>query len=159
MLPPFARARRFLEHVDTLTPSAWGEVLDRVGAVTDACDEAQRHLVSMFVTTERRIARDAISLEARRVCLHAVETGRVPGSRAADITHGVTSATLALILRDLLPPDLFDRAYQPFTLVGNRGRAVRTDERWIPSPRAHGNAAASLDTECRGAGRAALAAS
>lgn len=114
-LPPFARARRFLEHLHAMRAEEWDGVIARATPCKPAWQDAARHADAMFVTGARKAARDALRAEASRVMAHvqcrvAIDPARVPEPGAF-----VTAAALALVLRDLLPPELFETLYAPFT--------------------------------------------
>ena len=115
MLPPFARARRFLEHVATLDELGWDSLLQRIASSAELDESRARHLQSMFVTSARQAARDALMREAVRVCEHAVKLERVDAFRTTSLSTRVACAALALSLRDLLPPELFELIYGPFS--------------------------------------------
>ncbi|MES2523540.1 MAG: hypothetical protein V4617_12625 [Gemmatimonadota bacterium] len=114
VLPPFARARRFLEHVAGLDGDQWARLAEQASAVTEVWWEAERHVRIMFVTPSRRAARDAVMNEARRVVDSA--RARTPLDANCPETLGsyIAAAALALVLRDLLPPELFERLYGAF---------------------------------------------
>lgn len=114
-LPPFARARRFLEHVAAQDEVQWDALRERVGELPELDESRERHLHSMFVTPARQSARDALVCEAERVCRYAARFGRVEMFHAASLSRRVACAALALVLRDLLPPELFELAYGPFS--------------------------------------------
>lgn len=128
-LPPFARARRFLEHLHTLSGAEWDGVIARATPRTSAWQDAAGHAQAMFVTGARKAARDALAAEARRVISHvqsrldsrvAFDPAFVPDPGAF-----VTAAALALVLRDLLPPELFEALYAPFTEPWRPGTSSR----------------------------------
>lgn len=86
-----------------------------IGHTADVHHDARRRLLSMFVTPARQVARDAIIREADRICAQLVRIGRVPEECAVLLAQSLISAALALVLRDLLPPELFELVYAPYT--------------------------------------------
>ena len=114
MLPPFARARRFLEHLATLSRGDWTRIIAQGASRVAERHEAARHLRVMFVTPERRIAREAIVHGARDVVAVAKARGLLPTAIAEDATSLASDAAVALIVRDLLPPEHFHALYWPF---------------------------------------------
>ncbi len=113
VLPPFARARRFLEHVASLDRDEWARLGTGAANLTEAWWEAERHVRIMFVTPARRVARDAIIAEAHRVVHTAVTLERTSADCTA-MSAFIAAAALSLVLRDLLPPELFERLYGAF---------------------------------------------
>jgi hypothetical protein len=113
-LPPFARARRFLEYVASLGEEAVGQLLEDFDGRRDSTVDADRHVQRMFVTSARQQGRDAVVRQAEHVCDELVRSGRVAVHGAEPLRRHVATAALALVLRDLLPPELFDNVYGPF---------------------------------------------
>lgn len=114
VLPPFARARRFLEHVAVLDAEEWTRLARAASTLTEVWWDAERHVRIMFVTSPRRAARDAIISEAERV-VGAARARAFTDHDCPDTMHAfIAAAALSLVLRDLLPPELFERLYGAF---------------------------------------------
>lgn len=88
--------------------------MDRIGVPTETHAEEERRLRSMFVTPARQLARDAIVHEAARLCSHLAHVERIPACSSELLAQSLSAATLAIVLRDLLPPELFERVYMPY---------------------------------------------
>jgi hypothetical protein len=120
-LPPFALARRFLEHVATLTARDWADVVRRA-ATADAVVRrgAMQQLGELLETRTRRRTCDAIL----RIAQDAVDAAREHGQLGADVAARAATlasgAAFALVLRDHLPPADFDALYAPFATMGLR---------------------------------------
>lgn len=114
VLPPFARARRFLEHVAGLDADAWARLSREAGDLTEVWWDAEHHVRIMFVTPPRRAARDAIIGEAQRVVSAAQARMMIDGESIDTLNAFIAAAALSLVLRDLLPPELFERLYSAF---------------------------------------------
>ena len=141
LLPPFARARRFLEHVGGLSAAEWDDVLRRADADADARGRAVRHLRAMFVTPARRTARDALLRVAEHAVFGATDQGRIDDDVADNASSLASDAALALVLRDLLPFEHFDALFHPFSTDASRGPGHGTAGpaarvAWIPLRRA-----------------------
>jgi hypothetical protein len=115
VLPPFARARRFLEHVATLSARDWTGVVQRAAAIDAAARRgAMQQLGELLETRTRRRTCDAIL----RVAQDAVDAAREHGQLGADVAARAatlaSAAAFALVLRDHLPAADFDALYAPF---------------------------------------------
>ena len=113
-LPPFMRARRFLEHLCTLDAPGWCEVMRREPDDSEARDQAEVLLVGMFDSPAALVACDAIITETRRVVRRAAERHCVPEASLPRASRLAVNATLALVLRDTLPEQDFRVLYGTF---------------------------------------------
>jgi len=113
-LPPFVRARRFLEHVCTLQKSGWSDVVARKSSGTQNRDHAEQLRADMFMSEGAEISCNAIITEARRVVRRAMDNGFLPAELTPRAARLATNATLALVLRDVLPESDFRALYGSF---------------------------------------------
>ena len=124
-LPPFVRARSFLEYVGTLSATEWIEVLRRAANLDPhARRSAMQRTGELLTAHTRRRACDALV----RVAHDAVDSARDDGRllvtdlrRAAALACG---SAFALVVRDRLLPAEFDALYAPFerTSLASRHR-------------------------------------
>lgn len=113
-LPPFMRARRFLEHLSTLDVVAWQNVLQREPEDSEARDEAEVLLLGVFDSLLARVACDALIAETRRVVRRAVDRRCLPEAMMLRGCRLAVNAALALVLREMIPEHEFRLLYGSF---------------------------------------------
>lgn len=116
-MPPFVRARRFLEHLCTLNEAGWTDVITREADDTEVRDRAERLIGDMFMTEATVVSRDAIVAETRRVVRRAADNGFLAVGCIPRAARLSANATLALVLRDALPDAEFRTLYGSFVEV------------------------------------------
>lgn len=115
-MPPFVRARRFLEHLCTLDSESWNAVLQLECMDCDARDRAEILVRDSYISVAERVGCEALVTESRRVVRRASSTGLIPETAAPRAVRLVANAALALVLRDLLPDAEFRVLYGSFVL-------------------------------------------
>lgn len=113
-LPPFMRARRFLEHLCTLDASGWQIVMQREPEDSEARDQAEALLLGVFDALLARVACDAIVAETRRVVRRAVDRRCVPEEMLLRASRLAVNASLALVMREMIPEYDFRLLYGTF---------------------------------------------
>ncbi len=124
-LPPFARARRFLEHVGTLPAFAWADVLRRADAVAPAARrDTMQHVGELLTMHARRQACDALLHVAHDAVDAARAAGRLGSESVQRAAAVATGSAFALVVRDRLSPAEFTILFMPFDAAVARQRSA-----------------------------------
>jgi len=114
-LPPFIRARRFLEHLDILSAADWQQIIRRAhDADALARAKAIRHIGELLLLHPQTRAFGSLSSAAHDALASAGRQRIVPADLVAHVGRLTSVAACALALRERLPAAHAGALYGPF---------------------------------------------
>ena len=112
-LPPFARARRFLEHAGALSRRGWDDAIAR-SLAPDARLAATRRVAALIAEHPQSRAMDALARAAQQAARDAVRDRRLATGFETRAAGLASHAAFALALREQLATREFEVLYAPF---------------------------------------------
>jgi hypothetical protein len=138
LLPPFARAHRFVERVALFSQSEWREVVSRAHAVDPALRTAGlRALTDCLVGHPQARAFGALTRAAHDAAEIAVRRGVVTEEAIGRVAGLTSLAASALAMRDELAPVHGLVHYMPFAPAVDADALVPVSDRLLHDQPAH----------------------